>query len=267
MKNENIQLLGLSEKEALVLAAIKNQKNTPLLIFRSTSVTRPAVYEILKKLRKRGIIKSQIEKGKKYWKIRDREQIEKTIYQVKKYLLDIADSTKEIYGKSDSNIVVYHGRKDIKQLVINIANQNKNQRLFVIQGNSLEIGWSKIFNIKTTNKLNRLIKENKIIMEAITPVDWLEKQIKIWGKKWAKDFSGRMTVAHEISESYFQHGAQLFATKKTLYLLALNEDVAIEIRNSEIQKMVLSMFYFIQNNSQKIDPNEILKNLIVREKI
>ncbi len=266
MKEENIQLLELSKKEILVLNALKNGKNTPSAIFHSTKVTRPTVYEILKKLKKRGIIKSQIKKGRKYWKIKNRKQLEEKIYQIKKYLLNISNSTKEVFGKNDSNITVYHGTKDIRQLVIDIAKENKNQRIIGIQGNNAEIGWSNIFNIEITNKLNRLVKENKIIMEVIMPIGWFEKQIKIWGKKWAKDFSGRMTVAHEIDKSYFQHGAQLFATKKAVYLLILNENIAIEIRNSEIQKMILSMFYFIQNNSQKINPNEVLKNLILKNK-
>ena len=257
-----MKILDLSKKEIFVFDALKNGIKTPLLISRATKVTRPAVYEIINKLHKRGLVKSKIKNGKKYWEIRDKKEIEQEIYKTKKYLLDIPASVKEADNENDSSVVIYRGAEEIEKLIVSMSNNNKNKRLFGIQGNNSEIGWSKIFSPETTNKLNRAVKENKIIMEAITPEGWLKKHTQAWGKKWAENFRGRMTVFHEINEKYFQHGGQLFATKKSIYLFSMNENIAIEINNSEIQKMILAMFYFMQDNSRKIDPNEILKNFI-----
>lgn len=47
-----------------------------------------------------------------------------------------------------------------------------------------------------------------------------------------------------------------------MYLFALNEELIIEIRNSEIQRMILSIFEFMQENSPAIDANELLRRLI-----
>ena len=43
---------------------------------------------------------------------------------------------------------------------------------------------------------------------------------------------------------------------------ALGEELVIEIRNSEIQKMLLTFIKFIQDNSRVIDANELLRSVI-----
>ena len=49
---------------------------------------------------------------------------------------------------------------------------------------------------------------------------------------------------------------------RTIFLMALNEELVIKIRNSEIQKMILSIFEFMQDNSHVVDANELLRTLI-----
>jgi sugar-specific transcriptional regulator TrmB len=52
MNNEKtLKILGLSTKEEKVLVALSEGLDTPLLVSRSTKVTRAAVYEVLKKLK------------------------------------------------------------------------------------------------------------------------------------------------------------------------------------------------------------------------
>lgn len=119
-----------------------------------------------------------------------------------------------------------------------------------------------MFGVEGTNELNRFIRKNKIITEGIIPHGWFERQIKLLGRKWAQDFEGRMAITHTIDEEYFKHGGQIWMFKEILYLIAMNEEIIIEVRNSEIQKLVLSMFSFIQDNSEKIDTNELLRKLI-----
>jgi hypothetical protein len=49
---EQLKLLGLSRKEVKVLEAVWKGKDTPLLIARETSMSRPATYEILGQFKK-----------------------------------------------------------------------------------------------------------------------------------------------------------------------------------------------------------------------
>ena len=162
----------------------------------------------------------------------------------------------------DSLVTVHRGEKAVHKLLFDVIKENKEQRLYTIQGDKVVKGWNKIFGIEGTNEINRFIKKNRIITEIIVPYGWFERQTKLLGKKWAKDFEGRAAITHEIGEEYFKHGGQFFIFKSSLYLMAMNEEVVVEVRNSEIQELLLNMFRFIQDNSQKFDVNVHLQKLL-----
>ncbi len=259
---EQIKLLGLSRKEILVLGALRAGHFTPLLISKHTKVSRPAIYEIITRMHKRGLIKSNIKDGKKYWAQAKDKDLEQALYETKKALFDFEEGVEEVQGLSDSMVVVHRGGEAIRKLLRGILKDNKDARMYGIQGDAVVIGWNKVFGIEGTNELNSLIKKNRIIVEGIMPFGWFERQTKLLGKKWAEEFEGRMAINHEIDEEYFQHGGQVWMFKNSVYLIAMNEEIIIEVRNSEIQKLLLSMFSFIQDNSQKFDVNERLRKLL-----
>lgn len=261
---EDIKLLGLSRTEIRVLDALRAGKDTPLLISKYKKVSRPAVYEILDRLHKRGLIKSNISNGKKYWSQAKERDLEQELYNTKKQLFNMEDGTKEIKGMSDPTVIIHRGTKAVKKILDSIVKDYKGQRLYAIQGDKIGKGWEHIYGTSGIDKWNSEIKKKKIITEMIFPDGIFERQIRIYGKKWAKNFEGRSAVTHEIDKKYFQHGGQILIFRNSLYLIAVNEEVVIEVHNSEIQKLVLSMFRFIQDNSHKIDINEILRELIAK---
>lgn len=261
LEKEGIRLLGLSHKETKVLDALRAGKSTPLLISAYTKVSRPAVYEILVRLHKRGLIKSNIKDGKKYWSQAKERDLERDIYNTKKQLFNIDEGVEEVSGLSDSTVVVHRGRPAIRTLIMNLMKDHKEERLYAIQGDSIVMSWNEVIGVEKINEFNRLIKKNRIITEIIFPFGLLERNMKILGKKWAEDFGERMAISHEIDEKYFKHAGQIWMFKKSLYLIAINEEIIIEVRNSEIQKLILSMFQFIQDNSRKFDINVRLREL------
>lgn len=260
--SEQIKLLGLSAKEVRVLNALRRGQSTPLLISRYTKVSRPAVYEILTRLKTRGIAVKNIRNGKNYWSQVKDVDLERSLYETKKAFFGISENVEEIHGLSDSTVIVYRGGEAIRKLLFGIIKDNKNKRLYAIQGDVVVIGWEKVFGTERTNEINRYIKKNSIIVEGIMPYGWFDRQSKLLGKKWARDFGGRMAVSHEVDEEYFKHGGQVWIFKNSVYLIAMNEELIIEVRNSEIQKLILSMFSFIQDNSQKFDVNERLQKIL-----
>lgn len=259
---DSIKLLGLSAKEAKVLEAVWARKDTPLLIARETKVSRPATYEILARFKKRGLVKTNIRNGKHYWSPAKSQDLEEQLYNVKQVLFDYEEGRGEISGLSDSTMIIYRGAEAIRALIKSIFRDNKNQRLYGMQGDLVNIGWDKVFGVDATNELNRWVKSNQIIVEAIVPFGLFERMTAENGIDWAKDFEGRMSVNHEIDSEYFEHGGQLWIFKNALYLIAMNEETIIEVRNSEIQKLILSVFRFIQDHSRKFDVNARLRDLI-----
>jgi predicted transcriptional regulator len=261
-----LRLLGFSPAEHAVLEAIYSGEDTPLRIATHTKVSRPAVYEIIDRLHARGLIKSNIRNGRKYWSQAKVQDLEQELYNTKKQLFDVAEGVEEIRGLSDSLVTIHRGGEAIRKLLREILVENKDTRLQAIQGDTVVIGWNKVFGIEGTNELNRFIKKNRIIVEGIVPFGWFERQTKALGVKWARDFEGRMAINHEIGEEYFEHGGQIWMFKNSVYFVAMNEEIVVEMRNSEIQKLILAMFIFIQDNSRKFDVNARLRELIEKYK-
>jgi hypothetical protein len=261
---KQLEFLGLSRTELKVLDAVWAGQDTPLLIARYTKVSRPAVYEILDRFKKRGLAKTNIRDGKHYWSPAKARDLEEVLYNTKKALLSIEEGVEEVYGVSDATVIVHRGGEAVRACLSSLVRDHKRERLYGIQGDIVAIGWNKVFGVEGTNEINRLIKKNELIVEALLPQGWFERQVSLMGTGWAKDFSGRMSVTHEIDPAYFDHGGQLWIFKHSLYLIAMHEEIIIEVRNSEIQKLVLGMFRFMQDHSKKIDVNAVLRELIVR---
>ncbi|MCB9814571.1 hypothetical protein H6784_04105 [Candidatus Nomurabacteria bacterium] len=264
LSKTNIKLLGLSRSEIKVLDSLRNKYNTPLLITRHTKISRTTVYETLQRLHKRGLINTYIRSGKKYWTQTTDRNIEQELYLTKTELLAIPEGTEEIKGVSDSTVLVHRGNIAVKTLLGNLTKEHKQERLFALQGDSAAEGWRNMFDNESFDRWNLSIKDNKIITEMIFPVGLFERMYPSHGAEWAKNFEGRMAISNEIHEDYFKHGGQIFIFKSSLYLIAVNEEIVIEIRNSEMQKLILSMFKFIQDNSKKFDVNARLRTLITQ---
>lgn len=267
MKLDTRQLafLGLSRKEMSVFAAICDGENTPVRISKRTKVSRPAVYEILMRLHTRGLVQSRIKEGKKQWSRAKEQDLERALYATKRALFAIPEGAEELFGRSDSTVIVHRGGKAIRALIRRMFRDNRDCRFHGIQGDRVNIGWNKVFGVEATNELNRWIKSNRIIMEGIFPPQFFERVSAENGISWARDFEGRMAVMNEIDEKYFQHGGQIFMFKKSLYLMAMNEEIIIEVRHSEIQKLLLAMFTFIQDHSRKFDVNARLREIMAKK--
>lgn len=261
-----LRLLGLSPRENRVLEALEQGATTPLEIQRVTKVSRPATYVILQRLKERGLADRHTENGKKRWRLSNEREIEETLYETKRTLLKIPVGREEVHGASDSMVVIHRGKEAIKQILLTLFAAHPHERFFWgFQGDIATQEWSKIFSVSDTNRINRDIKENHIITEAILPEGWLENETKRLGASWARDFEGRTARVNIADPSYFQHGGQCWIFRDSVYLFSLSEMLVVEIRNSEIQKMILAALQFMQDASRTIDANEVLRKLIAQE--
>lgn len=259
--------MGLTKKEERAIKAIQKGLNTPLLLARETKISRTALYAILNNLKKRGLVKSKIVGAKKYWSLSDTREMDEAFYATKRVLLEIPEGREEVAGLSDSSVVVHRGIEAVRKVISFIFTGHKDERFYSFVGTTVAESWSKIFSAEEINSFNRSVKKNAMIGEVIIPLAWFEHETKRLGVEWARDFEGRTMRANVIDEEYFAHGGQLFLFKNSIYLLALGEELIIEIRNSEIQKMLFAFFKFIQENSRVIDGNALLRELMgVKEK-
>jgi sugar-specific transcriptional regulator TrmB len=261
---EKLKILGLSIKEEKVFLALVDGLGTPLEISRATKVARAAVYEIFKKLKKRGLVETKISGGKKSWHLLNNKELTNVLYETKKVLLGFNDGREETLGTTDGVIVVHRGSEAIKKAVFGMITNRKNDRFLALTPFSdiLDKGWLSIFTPDEINEFNRLVKKNSIISELVAPEHWIEDHYKAMGEAWAKDYEGRSSSAVYLTSKYFNHSAQIFAFKDSMYLLALNDKMIIEIRHSDIQKMILAMYSFMKDRGEVVDVNKRLRDLM-----
>lgn len=259
-----LKLLGLSKKEEKILLSLQSGVDTPLLLARATKVSRTAIYAILKNLKERGLAHSHITNGKKHWTLTSEHEIEEVLCAAKRILLKIPEGRDEVHGLSDATLVVHRGQEAIRKVLGELLFAHKNERFYALIGDYAAGRWNQIFSLQETNRFNRALKKNNIIAEMIVQEGVLERQARELGVVWARDFEGRTARTNTIDSAYFAHAGQVFIFKRSIYLMALGEELVIEIRNSEIQKMLLMFMKFIQDNSRIIDTNALLRQVIAQ---
>lgn len=263
---EKLKILDLSVKEERVLLALQAGHFTVADIAICAKVTRPSVYDILKKLKKRNLAESKIRAGKKSWHIVDQRELASSLYEAKKVLLGLSDGREEAQGVDDSLIVLHRGKEAVSKILHEMFQSRHHERFLALTGVSPISDWMTLMTPSEISEANRIIKKNALITELIAPNGWIEEHFRTMGKEWAVDYEGRTASTVCVDRKYFDHSAQLFAFKDALYLLALDDQLIIEIRHSAIQKMILSMYAFMKEHGQKIDANRLLRELMEKSK-
>jgi len=260
-------VLGLSKKEEQVLRALQGQSPQSVLALATTAkVSRPSVYDIVKKLKVRGLVKSQIERGHRRYSLVDARTLSDTLYSLKKDLIGFVDGREELSAVTDGSVVVYRGRNSVREKIFEIFSSHSNERFLGYQGfNDSMDSWFSIFTSEEISDINRLIKQRHLITEAILPTGWLKSMFQKYGTAWAKDYEGRTAATCYIDSEYFDNQCQLFAFKDAVYLIALKDQMIIELRHSDIQKMILAFYRFMRDHGRNVDLNGELRRLIDEE--
>ena len=284
MSNSNLhKLLNLTSNEVKVFNTLCNNfniqniksetKHTPLSISAGTKIVRPTVYITLDTLKGRGLINRYTLDGKKYWKVNNDSEIIELLQNSKKFLLSTPSGSESYAGSKsregsknndvlESIVKVYRGKEEIKNLINHLFTNHKHERWQAIQGNRVSAGWYQIFGLDGINHVNELIKKNQMITDGIMPHRWYKEEFDKYGISWAEGFMGRMAATSEIDQKYFDHDGQIFLFEDSAYLLALNEELVIEIKNSQIKSILKEMVHYITDNADKVDVNKELRRLI-----
>ena len=271
MKNKKpllkLDILGLSNKEKKVLSCLllDLQTNTPLLIHRETGMSRTAIYHILNVLKKRGLIERYKENGKFYYRMVSDETIANKLYEIKRELNKGGFSPslegRAGEGRESMGVIIHQGLPAIQACFIKMFTENKNCKFIGVQGNNTLPLYVKYLGDGFVDKLNKQIKDNKIIVEGIMSEGWEATSKASFDSEWAKNYIGRMANVHQIPSEYFKHHGEIFLFKDTLYLIALRELTIIEIRHGDISQSIAMLIKYIMDNTHTIDINRRVKEV------
>lgn len=259
------QILGLSTHSEAVLREVKAGRGTPVLISKHTNLSRPAIYAILHKLEKQGLVKEQFEKKTRQWEIAHTSQINTLLESAKVSLLELKEEKQLSHRDPEVEVNLYRGKETISNLMKEIFTVHRGQKCIGIQGANVYSGWKDLLGVDFVNTLNKVIKKNKMINQPIVPTGHFEEAVDIFGLEWATHFEGRTARTNEIDRKYFNHKGELFFFKDSAYLVSMSENLVVEIKNSHIHKVLMSLVEYIQDTSRLIDGNERLRQIIAAQ--
>ncbi len=257
-------LLQLSPNEMKVFQSIRNGFCTPLRISGDTSIPRPTVYTTLDTLEARMLISSKKEKDKKIYVPTDRDTLEDILYKAKQFIFQLHEGIDEVKSRGDSMVRIHRGKDAIQKVITSMVNA-KGEILSAVQGHAQATGWETVFGKELVTTLNKHIKQNNIVTQAIIPHTWIQENMKLWGTEWAEHFSGRATAQYEIPDTYLKSGAELFIFQNTAYLLALHEETIIEIHNSAIVHMCSLFIQYFKDTGTHVRINDHLAQYIQKK--
>lgn len=260
--NMPLQILGLSPRAAAVLLQIKAGRSTPVQIAKHINLSRPAIYAILRNLETQGLVTETYDGNTRVWNIAHISQINSLFEAAKEGLLGSSTEKAVKYTDSGIQVNVYRGKETIGELMKEIFASHRGQKCIGIQGANVYPGWKDLLGVEFVNELNKVIKKNKMINQAIVPIGHFDEVVKVMGVEWARHFEGRPYRANEIDSKYFEHKGEMFFFKDSVYLVSMGENLVIEIKHSHIHKMLYGLIEYVQENSKVIDGNERLRKII-----
>ncbi len=132
MELKELKILGLSQGEIKVYTAILNIGISSINeIHEKTGFERRAIYDIINKLIKKGLITYTIEKNKRTYQIAPPNKLQEEIFEQKKKLNELQNilpDINKIYNskKPKINIEIFRGKEGIKSLFEHMLNYKDN---------------------------------------------------------------------------------------------------------------------------------------------
>jgi sugar-specific transcriptional regulator TrmB len=177
MKNLPLELkkIGLKEKEAKVYLAVLSLKYTPAQkIAKEAKISRPAVYEILKDLKNKGLVVENKEKNKRYFSGESPDRLLNTLQTQKKELkekerefLRIINDLKNTYQTDQQSQIQEYKGKNAVDLLLEDLTTTANQNIYAFASNESPLPFQK------RNKIYKKIKKrlNQIKIKEINTLD------------------------------------------------------------------------------------------------
>ncbi len=263
MKNLH-KTLGLNNLEQKVVESVTGEFKMVADIARDINVPRTSVDAVVARLVDRKIIKKQ-KKAKRflYKKISDIETI-KNMFPEKalppgKYSLPLYEGF---------HLNLYSGTKDIMTMFENLCIKHSKERVYGIQSTSSVGELFKFATLDEINYINSLVTTNDVVQDSIIDDEYFIELEKIVGDRygeWLKGLSDRLAVVHVLPKEDIGFNGLLILHGKVAILVDWKTQMGIEIINTEIMKMLLSMFRSFRRLGSRIELKDVYNDYLKRE--
>ncbi len=265
-----MSILGLGKTERAIFFALTHAKSIQE-IHADTKISRTGVKYSIQKLAERGLVEKTKGVGSRsrYVGI-TKERLASRFYTLADSLNASGRNKKTVRVRANlqSEFSIQIGLEEVLDAHEQIVSENKNERLYGIQPNkSWQTLQTKIPK-EAFIRFNELIRSNHLIIDAILAdnVYSLYKPFVAQNPErlaeMAESLGERMADYVLVNANFFDHGAELWIYKDTVFIINWQDEIGIRISNKDVRDLFKDMFDFIKAHGKKVDHNEMIRQII-----
>jgi predicted DNA-binding protein YlxM (UPF0122 family) len=262
MVDKDFSILGLTKKEGKVVRTLSVGDYSPTTISEKTKISRQGVYKILYNLQRRGLITQNKDGKKKVWTLCSKD----TLFSVFNKTISSFHHNKHEEGEvrfvTAGQITMYTGKKGMETVFKEIIKEYKNQEFFTLQTKKGDMALLDLFPPKEIAKYAKLVSGTSMIHRNIYEKGMVENAFRVYGLAWARSYVNRTASVSELDKKFSDFSSQVWLSSKTLYIVAIEEKVALVIKNKNLIKMLHVLLSIAHNSSHKIDVNSLVRSLM-----
>lgn len=264
------KLIGLSNHEYEIWQALKLKPNTISSLARLTGFPRTTLYTAIAKMLERGLINKH-QKGRSVLlsPISDIELSQ--ILSGRNFAIssgkDTQDLDMEVASHMGNGFKIIRGKSEMLK-VWQKSTEKETRRVYVIQSTQSLVTTVKKFKAGEFIPINDAIKKNGVIMSAILRNDNLPTYLDMHKndprlqEDILRSFLGRTSDVTLVQNEFLNMNSELVILNKSAFLMNWEDEVAIEIENADMIKLLKELFELTKGYGKKIKYEEYIQNYI-----
>lgn len=267
---ENLILFGLTREEGGILSELNDALSLQELS-KKLPIPRTTIAYVLKGLLKRGFVfRMIVGKRYKFYALSPdqlHERVEKVVGLGTRKILGTNGLPSVSNAQSIKKIQYFNGLKDVMKAQEDFLRIHCDERIYAIQPNKSWAALHTKAGDEHVMKTNKIIKENRLILEGILEDDAYElfkraNQHKSDFAQLAESFSGRMADYIFAPKGYLTDQIEMWIIKDNVLFIDWIEEVGIKISDKHITNFLKDMFTLVKVSGKKIDHNQAIHRLI-----
>jgi len=235
MDKNKLMEVGLGKSEAeIYLALLRLGKATVTALTKETGIHRTYIYDVIEKLKEKGLVSQIIEENKQFFQVTDPERIKEYLLEKVGIIEKIIPELNKIKDKSqeETNVEVYKGKEGIKTILNDIVKTGRDYLTIgsVKQFEEILPIFSEQFLLKVNEKK---MKERVILEEGEKIIEAKKHDYRYLPKEYI--FLSSMIIYHDK--------IALFIWKEPY--------IQIIIKNKDIAKSYLTQFNILWKIAKK----------------
>lgn len=251
-------ILGLTKKECSILSLLSKGVTSPTELASLSKVSRQGVYNILKTLKKRGLVESSKKKGLIHWALASQDQVAELFSLSEKSIF----STDASETDRKRSILVFTGKEGVHRVYGMIFKKYKDQEFITLQTKKSDMAWLLNFTKEEMVWYTSMASKSNLIHRNILEEGTIDNAFSLYGEAWAKTYIKRTAGTSELPSQYTNYASEIWISSNVVCLISVEEMTAVVITNKNFVKMLRSLILFIHERVHKIDVHSKLREYL-----